>query len=235
MCAIELRKHDHIMSESPAPCGSIALARRMLADMSERARWIYALPRSPRTLRVVTARLAAAGAGRLRQKSAASWVVEHVTGSERCRLGAYDSADLNCLLLLGEGAEAPPVLAGILEHTGFLPQSRLWDEALATARPGAPRALAILAHMCVAWSEEYADLLRRHLEADDENVRGQAVDSLCVAALLAAEPVRGAQLLQAVKQREMSPEVADKASAAADLLRAVAGEAATVRPESASE
>jgi hypothetical protein len=113
--------------------------------------------------------------------------------------------DLGLTLLQAYGATTPDRLGPVLESTGFAPQSRLLRQAYDVGGDDARRALTALAHMVVAWDEDWADLFLLHLASPDPIVRHDAVLATVVAALSAREREPARTLLQEAARREKFP------------------------------
>src|SRR5262249_47854419 len=127
-------------------------ARALLEAMTERARWIYAIP--PEGAAAV--REIALGRGlTVEEHDEAAGAARYA--KDRASLVTFESPELEVLLIEAAGEEAPPVLAEILERTGFYAQSTLLGTALDVKDPEAPKALRTLAHMVVAWDEDWSD------------------------------------------------------------------------------
>ena len=115
--------------------------------------------------------------------------------------------DLGLTLLQAHGATTPDRLAPILETTGFAPQSRLLRQAYDVGNDEARRALTALAHMVVAWDDDWADLFLLHLASPDPIVRHDAVLATAVAALSAREREPACTLLEEAARHEKFPKL----------------------------
>src|SRR5262249_7997518 len=120
-------------------------ARALLAAMTERTRWIYAVPRDETKQvqpiletadLVCEERAQAAGIARFSEPSKISFVV-------------FDNPELEMMLIETAGEDAPPILAQVLDKTGFYAQSQLIDTALNVHDPETNKTLRTLAHMVV--------------------------------------------------------------------------------------
>src|SRR5262245_7535541 len=108
-------------------------ARALLEAMTARARWIYAIPREE-GLRI--ARAVVEGKGlRCEEEDAKAGAARFADEKGSASIVTLDSAELEVMLVEGAGAEAPPILADILEKTGFYAQSTLLGTALDVRDP----------------------------------------------------------------------------------------------------
>jgi hypothetical protein len=205
----------------PAPGDSALLARArvLLAAMTERARWIYAVPRRDLDIHAMLtaegllceAEDKAAGVARFATKRAgASFVV-------------FDSPDLGVLLIEAEGSGAPPILARVLNATGFLSQSELLRAALDVSDERSSKALRVLAHMVVAWDDDWSDLLLLHLASPDPIARHVATAATCVAAMIARDAGPTKELLGEALRREKFPKLRETMAEALRLVEAMTG------------
>jgi hypothetical protein len=212
--------------EPPSPTAAAlqARARALIAAMSERARWIYAVPRSPRAL------LEAEGL-RCEQDDAAAGVCRLVAAKGRAAFVVFDNAALGVTLVEAEGEDAPPILARVLEATGFCAQSQLLQAALALREPEASRALRILAHMVVAWDEDWSDLFLLHLASPDPVARHEAALSLTLAAMVARDAGPARALLGEALRRERFPKLRETLEEALWVVEAATGGAVAAPPE----
>jgi hypothetical protein len=201
-------------------------ARALLEAMTERARWIYALPRVEGPAAVKAVALARglscveeeAGAARFAdEKGAAALVV-------------LDTPDLDVAVVEATGADVPPILADILDRTGFYAQSTLLGVALDTQDPEAPKALRTLAHMVVAWDEDWSDLFLLHLAAPDPVVRHDAVVALLVAVMVAHGAGPAPALLDEAIRREKFPKLRDTMLEALNVVRGLSGGPVEIDP-----
>jgi hypothetical protein len=198
-------------------------ARTLLEAMTERARWIYAVPREcAATVRGIALEKGLkveeedAGAARL--------------GKEGASLVTLDSAELDVLLLEAAGSCAPEVLADILDKTGFYAQSTLLGTALDVKDEEAPKALRTLAHMVVAWDEDWSDLFLLHLASPDPVVRHDAVVALTVAVMVAHDPGPATALLDEAIKREKFPKLKDTMIEARNVVSGLTGGPVEVKP-----
>ena len=242
-------------------------ARALLAAMTERARWIYAVPRDEGANvqpileaagLVCEERDPAAGVARfaLRPSPPApspfqgegvkktqgegvkvqgEGVRERVKvqgeGVKKASFVIFDSPDLEVMLLEAAGEDAPPILAQVLDRTGFYAQSQLIGTALDIGDPEASKSLRTLAHMVVGWDEDWSDLFLLHLAAPDPIVRHEAALALSVAAMVAHETGPAIGLLEEARRRETFPKLKETIGEAIALLTASSGGPVEVSPE----
>lgn len=194
-------------------------ARALLEAMTERARWIYAVPR-PQAPEVV--RALALGKG-LHAEEDESGAARYADDQGTNALVAFDSAELDVVLIEATGPEAPAILTAILDSTGFYAQSALLGVALDVRDTEAPKALRTLAHMVVAWDEDWGDLFLLHLAAPDPVVRHDAVVALTVAVMVAHDAGPAPALLDEAIRREKFPKLKETMHEALNVVRAVTG------------
>jgi hypothetical protein len=228
-------------------------ARALLEAMTERGRWIYALPRveGPAAVNAV-----ALGAG-LRASAGEAGAERFENEGGSAALLVIDSPDLDVAVVEATGPDAPPILAEILERTGFYAQSTLLGVALDLQDPESPKALRTLAHMVVAWDEDWSALFLLHLAAPDPVVRHEAVVALEVAVMVAhapgpaltmggcapqtpsarlrLRPTEPLAMLEAAMRREKLPKLQDTMREALNVVRRVSGEAVEVDATYASD
>jgi predicted nuclease of predicted toxin-antitoxin system len=203
-------------------------ARALLEVMTERARWIYAVPRDTGALHARAA-LEAAGLA-CEEEDRSAHVARYAKAGARARFVVFDSPELDVLFVEAEGEDAPPVLADVLEKTEFYAQSRLLGTALDVADPEAPKALRTLAHMVVAWDEDWTDLFLLHLASPDPVVRHEAVSALCLAAMVARDTAPALPLLEEARSREKFPKLKETMGEAIALLRGAGGGPVEIAP-----
>ena len=197
-------------------------ARALLEAMTERARWMYAVPRDAGELATVRAILLDAGL-RPEDGDDKAGVARFASADDKTAFVLFDAADLEVLLIEGTGPGAPDVLATVLEKTGFYAQSRLLKTALDVHDPEAPKALRTLAHMVVAWDEDWSDLFLLHLASPDPVVRHDATLALTVATMVAREPGPALALLDEALSREKFPKLRDTMSEAKQVISGMSG------------
>jgi hypothetical protein len=196
-------------------------ARGLLEAMTERARWIYALPRLEGA---PAARAAAEAAGLHREEdgNAARYTREPGEAGP-ATLVTLDSEELDVLLVEGTGDGAPAILSQILDKTGFYAQSTLLGVALDIRDPEAPKALRTLAHMVVAWDEDWSDLFLLHLASPDPVVRHDATVALTVAVMVAHDAGPATALLDEAIRRETFPKLKETMLEAKNVVSGVTG------------
>ncbi len=203
-------------------------ARALLEAMTERARWIYALPRE-----AAAAVRAVALARGLRAEEEESGAARFADEAGAASLVTFDSAELDVLLVEATGPEAPPILADILEKTGFYTQSALLGVALDVRDSEAPKALRTLAHMVVAWDEDWGDLFLLHLASPDPVVRHDAVVALTVAVMVSHDAGPAPALLDEAIRREKFPKLKETMVEALNVVSGVTGGPVEVKAEEA--
>jgi hypothetical protein len=129
-------------------------------------------------------------------------------GSPPDTLVTLERQDL-VVVLQAYGPTTVDRLGPLLERTGFVPQSHLLGEAYAVGGPEASNALTTLAHMVVAWDEDWADLFLLHLASPDPVARHEAALSTVVAAFSARQPEPARSLLAEALSRESFPKLKD--------------------------
>jgi hypothetical protein len=194
-------------------------ARALLEAMTERARWIYALPR----LEGPAAVHAVALAKGLRCEEEDAGAARYADEKGSASLVTLDSAELDVLLVEAAGVEAPRVLAEILDRTGFYAQSTLLGTALDVKDGEAPKALRTLAHMVVVWDEDWSDLFLLHLASPDPVVRHDAVVALTVAVMVAHDAGPVEALLEEAVRREKFPKLKESMGEALNVVRGATG------------
>ena len=197
-------------------------ARTLLEAMTERARWIYALPRGEGAAAVRA--IALAKGLRCEEEDAGARATRYAGEKDGVTLVTFDSAELDVLLVEAAGADAPPILSKILDRTGFYAQSTLLGTALDVREPEAPRALRTLAHMVVAWDEDWSDVFLLHLASPDPVVRHDAVVALTVAVMVARDAGPAPELLEEAIRREKFPKLKETMTEALNVVRGVTGE-----------
>jgi hypothetical protein len=195
-------------------------ARALLEAMSERARWIYALPRDEPGESSLEAALTREGLV-CEERDADASVSRYALG--KATFVVFDSPELDVTLVEASGDDAPPILAKLLDERGFYAQSRLIGTALDVKDPEAGKALRTLAHMVVAWDEDWTDLFLLHLASPDPVARHDAVAALSIAAMVARDPRPAIDLLREARSREKFPKLAETMGEAIDVLTAAVG------------
>lgn len=196
-------------------------ARAMLIAMTERERWIYALPRAD-TFQAITALMSDKGIPRVAD-DAEGHVARYQDERGKLNVVVFDNQELEIVLLHGSGAGSVAVLKAILDLTSFCPQSLLWQGALDIGDPAATRALKILAHMMVRWDDDWVDLFVLHLASPDAIVRNAATMALVVASMVAQNVTPGLELLAEAERREKFPQLRQTMAEATQVLRGFDG------------
>lgn len=196
-------------------------ARTLLEAMTEHNRYLYALDRN--SLADVLAVMKELNIPQV-EEAAAGKVVRFATNSPKAHFVLFDHAELGVLLLQGDQPDCVPTMAKILEKTGFVPQSKLWGDALDIGTPEAQRALKILAHMAVGWDPDWSDLFLLHLASPDPIVRHDATLALTTAAMVSFEQRGAIELMVEARSRETFPKLAATMAEAEALLRKLEGE-----------
>jgi predicted nuclease of predicted toxin-antitoxin system len=205
-------------------------ARALLEAMTARARWIYAIPRDEGPPAV---RAAAQAAGlRCVEDDAAAGAARWAEDKGAATLVTLDSPDLDVMLVEAAGGDVPPILAKILDKTGFYAQSTLLGTALDVRDPEASKALRTLAHMVVAWDEDWSDLFLLHLASPDPVARHEAVVALTVAVMVAHDAGPAPALLDEAIRREKFPKLKETMTEARELVRGLGGQPVEVRADS---
>jgi hypothetical protein len=187
-------------------------ARTLLEAMTERSRWIYAVPRDESVDAVAAI---ASGAGLRRDGEGTRCANEAGTA----RLVVLDRPELDVMVIESAGQEAPPILSAVLEKTGFYAQSTLLGTAFDVHDEETTEALATLAHMVVAWDKEWRELFKLHLGADEPAVRRWAAEAVVIAKETAGDAGPAEALLDEALQREQDNEVKAAITAALGRVR----------------
>lgn len=196
-------------------------ARSLLLAMTEHDRYLYALERD--AVPKVIAILDELGIPRV-EEAAGGKVVRFASESPKAHFVLFDNEALGVALLQGEEPGCVPTMAKILEATGFVPQSKLWGDALNIGTPEAQRALKILAHMAIGWDADWTDLFLLHLASPDPVVRHDATLALTTAAMVSFEQEAAIELLGEARRRETYPKLAETMAEAEKVLRRLGGE-----------
>ncbi len=208
---------------TPTPRAFVDRARSLVVRMHAVERWAYALEGSVPADKLEGA-LAEAGYVRVeRDDDAKVTRYEAATpGGRPDGLVTLERPDLALVLLQAHGAGTPERLRRVLDVTGFVPQSKLLRAAHDPTDSEASKALNALAHMVVAWDDDWSDLFLLHLASPDPIVRHEACKATLIAALScgAWEPAR--TLLNEAKTRERYPQLRQKLTEAVELLETAA-------------
>lgn len=205
-------------------------ARVLLEAMSERGRWIYAVPRDAGEAATVRAMLIERGL-RVEEEDAAAGVARLSREADRVAFVLYDAAPLEVLLVEATGDEAPKILADILERTGFYAQSQLLRTALDVRDPEATKALRTLSHMVVVWDEDWSDLFLLHLASPDPVVRHDAAMALTVASMVARDPGPSLALLAEAEKRETYPKLRETIREVIQVISGTSGGPVEIKAE----
>ncbi|HVY45990.1 MAG TPA: hypothetical protein VHB21_08930 [Minicystis sp.] len=196
-------------------------ARALLEAMTERARWVYALPLEAAETHV---RPILTDAGlTVEEEDAGARAARLSNAAGSAHFAVMQSPELDVTLVEGSGSEAPPLLAKILERTGFYAQTELLGTALDVRDEEAPKALRTLAHMVVGWDEDWSDLFLLHLASPDPVVRHDAALALAIAVMVAREPGPAPALLEEAIRREKFPKLAETLRETLNLVRGLTG------------
>jgi hypothetical protein len=185
--------------------------------MTNRGRFVYAVPREE--ARGHLAKLLTEHGFALRETDDAGRVTKWTAKGDTATFVALEREDLDVTFLQGDGADAVAPLGAILDKTGFFAQSTLLESAFDIGTEDARKALLTLAHMVVAWDEDWADLFLLHLAAPDPVVRHDAVTALTIAAMVARDRGPAPELLEEAAKRETYPKLKETID---DALRVIA-------------
>jgi hypothetical protein len=211
----------------PSPTALIQRARALVVRMHVVERWAYAVDASVSREKLERA-IGDAGYA-LVERDAEAKVTRYEAPSLSEASSAPDALvtlerpDLELILMQAYGSTTPDRLRPVLTATGFVPQSQLLRSAYAVGEAGSSRALTALAHMVVAWDDDWADLFLLHLASPDPVARHEACLATVVAALSAGarEPAR--TLLNEAHARERFPQLKTTLAEAAAVVDAIAG------------
>ncbi len=188
--------------------------------MTERGRFVYALP--PAEAAKHLERVLAGHGFAVRETDGEGKVTQWSNQGETASVVVLLREDLEVTLVEAQGGDAVAPLAAVLKETGFFAQSTLLGSAFDVATADARKALLTLAHMVVAWDDDWADLFLLHLAAPDPIVRHDAVTALTVAAMVARDKGPAAELLAEAAQRETYPKLKETIEEARHLVEAIA-------------
>jgi hypothetical protein len=204
-------------------------ARAVLEAMTERARWVYALPQGSAASHVRPILVDQGLAVEEEDQKAGAFRASNGSGS--VNFSVLESAELEVTLVEASGADAQPILAAILDRTGFFAQSRLLGIALDVREAEAPKALRTLAHMVVGWDEDWSDLFLLHLASPDAVVRHEATVALTIAVMVARDAGPAPELLAEALHRETFPKLAETMREAANMIQGLTGGAVELPPD----
>jgi hypothetical protein len=188
--------------------------------MTDRGRWIYALPpdEAERHLApTLTAHGFAAG-----ESDDGGKVTKWTNAAATASFVVLERDDLGVTLVEAQGGDAVAPLGALLKETGFFAQSALLSSALDVSTDDARKALLTLAHMVVVWDEDWADLFLLHLASPDPMVRHDAVTAITVAAMVARDKGPASELLAEAAKRESYPKLKQTIDEAQKLVEAIA-------------
>lgn len=195
-------------------------ARAMLVAMTERSHWVYALPLE--AFAATCARLEAVGLAKTEEGDEGR--VVRFGEDDACRFVVLESEPLDATMVDASGSDAVPILKTLVEEHGFLPQSVIWETALDVGQPKeASLALRMLAHMMVAWDEDFVDVFLLHLASPDPVARHEAVMAVTLASMVSRDVTPALKLLGEAKSRERYPKLAETIDDAIRVLREVGG------------
>jgi hypothetical protein len=208
-------------------------ARALLEAMTERARWVYALPLGAAESHVRPI-LASRGLT-VQDEDKKARAFRASNERESVNFVVMESAELDVTLVEASGGDAQPILAEIVERSGFYAQSQLIGTALDVKDEEAPKALRTLAHMVVAWDEDWSDLFLLHLASPDPVVRHEATLGLTIAVMVARDRGPAPALLEEALRHEKFPKLAETMREAANLVQGLTGGAVELPAEPPSE
>jgi hypothetical protein len=188
--------------------------------MTDRGRWIYALP--PAETKEHLAKTFGDHGFAFEEVDAAGKVVRWSNAAKTSAFVVLERDDLEVTLVEAQGAEAAAPLGALLGKTGFFAQSALLESAFEVATPDARKALLTLAHMVVAWDDDWADLFLLHLASPDPVVRHDAVTALTLAAMVARDKGPAPELLEEAARRETYPKLKETIDDARKYVAALA-------------
>ena len=192
-------------------------ARALLEAMTTHQRWIYAIPPEP-AAEQIAAIVEKAGFQRVAPGDADE-PIEWTDADGASSVILFDSEELGVRIVEADGEATTPILAELLEATGFYAQSTLFGTAYEVRDEEASDALATLAHMVVAWDEGWKELFKLHLAAPDADVRQGAVESLVVAVETARTAGPALALLEDAIAREKDADTEEMMRGALALLQ----------------
>jgi hypothetical protein len=204
----------------PSATALKARARTLLERMTDRGRWIYALP--PGDTKAHLAKTLGDSGFSASEKGGEGKATKWTRASDDGAFTVLERDDLDVTLVEAQGSGAVEALAALLGKTGFFAQSALLESAYDVATEDARKALLTLAHMVVAWDDDWADLFLLHLASPDPIVRHDAVTALTVAALVARDKGPAPELLAEAAKRETYPKLQETIEDAQKCVAAIA-------------
>jgi hypothetical protein len=204
----------------PSPTALKARARTLLERMTDRQRWIYALP--PIETREHLPKVLTARGFAIQETEAEGKVAKWTNADGSASFAVLERDDLDVVLVEAAGPGAVEPLQALLGKTGFFAQSALLESAFDVATDDARKALLTLSHMVVAWDGDWGDLFLLHLASPDPIVRHDAVTALTVAAMVARDRGPAPELLAEAAKRETYPKLKDQIEEASKCVAALA-------------
>ncbi|MET0595257.1 MAG: hypothetical protein ABW133_21335 [Polyangiaceae bacterium] len=195
-------------------------ARSLVERMTERERFVYAIPRDE--ARAHLPQVLTEQGFQLRETEDAGRVAKWANPGDGASLVVLEREDLDVTFVQGDGGDAIPALGAILNKTGFFAQSALLESAFDIGTEDARKALLTLAHMVVAWDSDWADLFLLHLASPDPVVRHDAVTALTIATMIARDRGPAPELLAEAAQRETYPKLKETIEDAQKVVAALA-------------
>jgi hypothetical protein len=198
--------------KAPSESDLLARARELVHRMHDVERWAYAIDAA---IPSGTWKAAILEQGyRMAEEDAPAKVVRYEAeaspeASVADTLVTLERPDLGVVLFQAFGPTTVDRLGPVLERTGFVAQSRLLTRAYAVGEPDASKALVTLAHMVVAWDEDWGDLFLLHLASPDPVARHEAVLATVIAAFSAHQTEAPRALLEQARARETFPKLRD--------------------------
>jgi hypothetical protein len=195
-------------------------ARTLVERMTNRGRFVYAVPREE--ARAHLPKVLVAQGFALRETEDDGRVAKWSNAEETASLTVLERVDLDVTFVQGDGGDAVAPLGALLDKTGFFAQSTLLESAFDVGTEDARKALLTLAHMVVGWDADWADLFLLHLASPDPVVRHDAVTALTVAAMVARDRGPAPELLAEAAKRETFPKLKETIDDARRVLAALA-------------
>jgi hypothetical protein len=208
----------------PSHTALVARAKDIVHRMHDVERWAYATVASvPSELRAAAVR--DAGYAVVEEDPEAKVVRYEAPAESEASLPdtlvTLERSDLGVVLMQAYGPKTVDRLAPILEKTGFVPQSLLLERAYEVGSSDASQALTILAHMVVAWDEDWGDLFLLHLASPDPVSRHEAALATVVAAFSARQVEPARTLLGEALRRETFPKLRETLTEAVQSVEAM--------------
>ncbi len=189
----------------PTQADLLERARELVHRMHDVERFAYAIDLT-RAQAALAPALTLAGYA-VAEEDREAKVTRYEAGSPPDTVVALERLDLGVFVVQAFGPTTVDRLGPVLETTGFVPQTKLLAEAYAVGEPRASAALTTLAHMVVAFDEDWADLFLLHLASPDPVARHEAVLATVVAAFSARQVEPAKTLLSHARTRETFPKL----------------------------